>query len=79
MKFLGEYKKGIPNHVTWKGLVNYGYKKETRELAITTIHLFGEGLKKNGQLHEYHDPDSGEGLINIGFQNWNYLWLPMIV
>ena len=69
---------GISNYMTWKGLVNYGYTKEARELAIKTIHLFGEDLRKNGQLHEYYHPDTGEGLNNMGFQNWNYLVLNMI-
>ena len=69
---------GISNYMTWKGLVNYGYEKEARELAIKTIRLFGNDLNKSGQLHEYYNPDTGEGLNNPGFQNWNYLVLNMI-
>ena len=69
---------GISNYMTWKGLVNYGFDKEARELAIKTIHLFGSDLKKNGEMHEYYNPDTGEGINNIGFQNWNYLVLNMI-
>lgn len=69
---------GISNYMTWKGLIKYGYTKEASELAIKTINLFGEDLRKNGQLHEYYHPDTGEGLNNMGFQNWNYLVLNMI-
>ena len=69
---------GISNYMTWKGLVNYGYKREAKELAIKTVDLFSMDLRKNGQLHEYYNPDTGEGINNIGFQNWNYLVLNMI-
>lgn len=69
---------GISNYMTWKGMINYGYNKEAYELAVKTITLFGRDLKKNGKLHEYYDPDTGEGINNIGFQNWNYLVLNMI-
>ncbi|MFV0269143.1 MAG: MGH1-like glycoside hydrolase domain-containing protein [Draconibacterium sp.] len=69
---------GISNYMTWKGLVNYGFEKEVRELAIKTIDLFGRDLKGNRQLHEYYNPDTGEGMNNIGFQNWNYLVLNMV-
>lgn len=69
---------GISNCMTWKGLVNYGFNKEATELAIKTINLFGADLQKNKQLHEYYNPDTGEGINNIGFQNWNYLVLNMI-
>ena len=69
---------GISNYLTWKGLVNYGFEAEAKELAIKTINLFGKDLEINGQLHEYYHPDTGAGLNNMGFQNWNYLVLNMI-
>lgn len=69
---------GISNYMTWKGLVNYGFEEEAKELAIKTIHLFGKDLETNRQLHEYYDPDTGIGMNNLGFQNWNYLVLNMI-
>jgi len=69
---------GISNYMTWKGLVNYGYNKEARELAIKTVNLFGKDLSKNGKLHEYYNPDTGEGINNLGFQDWNYLVLNMV-
>ena len=42
------------------------------------VRLFGEDLAANGALHEYYDGDTGKGIINKGFQNWNYLALNMI-
>ena len=42
------------------------------------ISLFGQDLEKHGALHEYYQPENGEPILNIGFQNWNYLVLNMI-
>lgn len=64
---------GISNYMCFKGLVNCGFDKEARELVEKTVLLFGQDLEKNGLLHEYYDPDSGEGVNNPGFQNWNLL------
>lgn len=64
---------GISNYMCFKGLVNYGFMGEARELTEKTVSLFGQDLEKNGLLHEYYDPDSGEGVNNPGFQNWNLL------
>ena len=64
---------GISNYMCFKGLVNCGFDKEARDLVEKTVMLFGQDLEKNGVLHEYYDPDSGEGVNNPGFQNWNLL------
>lgn len=64
---------GISNYMCFKGLVNYGFDEEARDLVEKTVCLFGQDLEKNGVLHEYYDPDSGEGVNNPGFQNWNLL------
>ena len=69
---------GISNYMVWRGLADYGLNKEARQLAEKTVALFGEDLKKNGALHEYYDPDTGEPIMNPGFQNWNYLVLNMV-
>jgi putative isomerase len=42
-----------------------------------TIRLFGRDFERFGVLHEYYLPDSGEPVLNPGFQNWNYLVLNM--
>jgi glycogen debranching enzyme len=69
---------GISNYMIFKGLVDYGYHAEAKELASKTICLFGKDFEKNGALHEYYEPETGEPLLNKGFQNWNYLVLNMV-
>lgn len=69
---------GISNYLVFRGLADYGFNKEARQMAEKTITLFGEDLRQNGTLHEYYDPDTGAPIINPGFQNWNYLVLNMI-
>ena len=64
--------------MTYRGLLKYGYQQEAKELANKTIMLFGTDFKKSGALHEYYEPDTGEPIMNKGFQNWNYLVLNMI-
>lgn len=69
---------GISNYMVFKGLKDYGFTNEAKELATKTIWLFGNDFEKNGALHEYYEPETGEPLLNKGFQNWNYLVLNMI-
>ncbi len=69
---------GISNYMVFRGLADYGYEREARQVALKTIVLYGEDLKREGALHEYYDPDSGAPIINKGFQNWNYLVLNML-
>jgi putative isomerase len=69
---------GISNYMTFRGLVNYGFNDDARELAEKTITMFANDLKKSGALHEYYCPENGVPIINKGFQNWNYLVLNMI-
>ena len=69
---------GISNYMVFRGLADYGFRKEARQIAEKTIALFSEDLKKNGTLHEYYDPDTGAPIINPGFQNWNYLVINML-
>jgi putative isomerase len=69
---------GISNYMVFRCLVDYGYTAEAKELAVKTICLFGKDFEKNGALHEYYEPETGEPLLNKGFQNWNYLVLNMI-
>lgn len=66
------------NWFVWRGLVNYGYVDDARELAEKTVVLLGRDFEKFGKLHEYYDPFSGEPVLNPGFMNWNFLVLNMI-
>ncbi len=69
---------GISNYMTFVGLVNYGYLKEAKELAVKSIKLFGKDIEQYGEFHEYYDPESGEPIRNPGFQSWNMLVINMI-
>jgi putative isomerase len=69
---------GISNYIVFRGLVKYGFAVDAREMADKTIELFGRDYQQNGALHEYYNPDTGEPIINKGFQNWNYLAMNMI-
>ncbi len=65
------------NYLVFRGLLNYGYEKEARELAEKTVLLLGRDFERFGALHEYYLPDNGEPVLNKGFQNWNFLVLNM--
>lgn len=66
------------NYLVFRGLLQYGYEKEAREVAEKTILLLGRDFERFGALHEYYLPDNGEPVLNRGFQNWNFLVLNMI-
>jgi putative isomerase len=66
------------NYLVFRGLVQYGYTKEARELAEKTILLLGRDFERFGALHEYYLPENGEPVLNKGFQNWNLLVLNMM-
>jgi len=65
------------NYLVFRGLINYGYEEEARELVEKTILLLGRDFERFGALHEYYLPDNGEPVLNKGFQNWNFLVLNM--
>ena len=69
---------GISNYMTFAGLCNYGFDAEARELAQKTVLLLGEDVKRCGEFHEYYHPETGEGVNNPGFQNWNLLVINMM-
>lgn len=69
---------GISNYMVFDGLCKYGYNEEARALAEKTVTMFGRDIEKCGEMHEYYDPESGEGVNNPGFQNWNFLSLNML-
>lgn len=70
---------GVSNYLVFRGLVKYGFIDDARALADKTIALFARDFERFGALHEYYLPESGEPVLNRGFQNWNYLVLNMAV
>lgn len=69
---------GISNYMVWRGLADYKFDEEAKELATKTIVMFGRDFEKTGVLHEYYQPENGEPILNPGFQNWNFLVLNML-
>lgn len=67
----------IVNYVTFRGLLNYGYKKEAIKLYEKTLNLIGQDYEKTGTLHEYYSPETGEPVMSAGFLNWNITVLNM--
>ncbi len=68
---------GISNYFVFRGLVKYGYNDLAKELSEKTINMFSKDILSCGQMHEYYDPETGEPIINAGFQNWNLLSINM--
>ena len=64
---------GNANYMIFEGLLAYGYETEARRLAEQTVEMFGRDILACGEMHEYYDPDTGEGVNNQGFQSWNLL------
>jgi putative isomerase len=63
----------IANYLTWRALRRYGYHDEAEKLAATILDMMAHDISTNGCLHEYYHPETGRGLINPGFLNWNTL------
>lgn len=64
---------GNCNYMVYKGLLRYGYTEDAEALAEKTVRLFGKDVEQCGEFHEYYDPETGEGILNRGFQSWNLL------
>lgn len=69
---------GISNYMVFDGLQKYGYVNEAIDLAEKTVTMLGRDIENCGEMHEYYDPETGEGVNHPGFQNWNFLSLNML-
>jgi putative isomerase len=67
----------VANYIVFRGLMNYGYRKEAEELYHKILLLLGRDLEKTGTLHEFYVPETGEPVMNGGFLNWNILVINM--
>jgi putative isomerase len=68
----------IPNYMVFRGLLNYGFRDEAVAFCDKVIGLLGRDIEANGAMHEYYVPETGKGVMNLGFMNWNYLAANMI-
>ena len=67
----------VANYCVFKGMLNYGFIGEARELCEKSVRLLENDIEKTGSMHEYYDPFTGEPVMNGGFINWNALVLNM--
>jgi putative isomerase len=63
----------ISNYLLMHGLINYGYKREARELAEKTVRLLANDLRATGGMNECYNPDTGEPAAGGKFLSWNLL------
>jgi len=63
----------ISNYLLMHGLINYGYKREARELAEKTVRLLAHDLRATGGMNECYNPDTGEPAAGGKFLSWNLL------
>lgn len=67
----------VSNYVVFRGLMDYGYQAEAQHLCEATLTLLANDLQQNGAMCEYYHPDTGKGIMNAGFLNWNMLAVAM--
>ena len=67
----------VANYCVFKGMLNYGYRKEAEELCAGSVRLLERDIEKTGCMHEYYNPFTGEPVMKGGFINWNVLVLNM--
>lgn len=67
----------VVNYVVFRGLLNYGYRREAEAIYAKTLRLLGEDLRASGELHEYYSPETGSPVMSPGFLNWNMLAVNM--
>lgn len=68
----------VANYVVFRGLLNYGYRREAERMCERSVRLLAGDLEKTGSLHEFYDPFTGAPIMNGGFINWNILALNML-
>ena len=68
----------IPNYMVFRGLLDYGFKAEAEAFCGKVVELLGRDIETNGGMHEYYVPETGKGVMHLGFMNWNYLVANMI-
>lgn len=69
---------GVSNYLVAQGLSRYGFRDLSLSLTARFAKMLEHDLQSTGALHEYYDPETGEGVMNPGFLNWNLLVSNMI-
>lgn len=67
----------VSNYIVSEGARRYGHESFADEVAAASVRLLAHDLEATGTLHEYYDPDTGNGITGAGFLNWNLLVAPL--
>ena len=67
----------MSNYLVFRGLMKQGRRSEAMVLAERTAALFADDIRRTGTIHEYYHTETGEGICNGDFLNWNLLVLTM--
>jgi alpha,alpha-trehalase len=68
----------LVNYFTIHALLNYGFKKEAKALAIKITRIVLADVKKTGGMHENYHAETGKPLAAPDFVSWNLLVAQMI-
>ena len=68
----------VANYMVFMGLVRHGFRTEALDFCAKAVNLLGRDVAENGGMHEYYEPETGRGVMNLGFMNFNYLIANMI-
>ncbi|WP_168122571.1 trehalase family glycosidase [Paenibacillus sp. HB172176] len=63
----------VSNYLVFRSVLNYGYVELAQAIAEKTLRMLSLDIGRTGTLHEYYHPDTGEGIMNPDFLNWNLL------
>ena len=63
----------VANYITWETLKRRGHTAKATELAGNIVALLTDDFNRNGCLHEFYSPESGNGVMGAGFMSWNAL------
>ena len=67
----------VSNYLVFRGLMNYGYRDLAETLMARTVSLLANDIRTHDAMHELYHTETGQGLMNKGFLNWNPLGLTM--
>lgn len=68
----------IANFFAMHALLNYGFRKEAKQVAERVTNICLRDIKKTGGMHENYNADTGEPLAAPNFISWNLLVGSMI-
>ncbi len=63
----------LVNYIAYETLHKYGHEAQAELLAEKILKMLEDDLEKNGSLHEYYSPETGEPVASPNFMSWNTL------